>query len=162
MRSKNIPTDVFKHINMNGGDVTRCWEWTASVPSNGRPQFQVDGRRILAYRLVYSLYTGEELDRSVVIRHKCDNPLCCNPHHLETGSHQDNMDDMKQRERHGLPHHVVRAVRRLRADGVPQKDVAKRFGVSRETISGIDTGRYYSHVVNEDGNENGERNEGTC
>ena len=34
-----------------------------------------------------------------VVRHTCDNRKCVNPEHLVIGTHQDNMDDMKKRNR---------------------------------------------------------------
>jgi DNA-binding XRE family transcriptional regulator len=53
------------------------------------------------------------------------------------------MDDMKRRERHGLPGTAVRAIRRLLDQGDTQQSIADKFGVSRETISAIATGRVY-------------------
>ncbi len=51
------------------------------------------------------------------------------------------MDDMVERERHGLPKTVVRAIRKLRIEGRTQSDIADLYGISREAISAIDTGR---------------------
>tara|TARA_Y100001951_G_C11114763_1_gene169483 strand:+ start:238 stop:390 length:153 start_codon:yes stop_codon:yes gene_type:complete len=48
---------------------------------------------------------------------------------------------MVERERHGMPRTVIRAILRLRAKGKTQKEVAELYGVSREAISAIDTGR---------------------
>ena len=48
------------------------------------------------HRKVYYEATGELPE---VVRHKCDNPRCVNPEHLEGGTHQDNMDDRKKRNR---------------------------------------------------------------
>ena len=90
--------------------------------------------------MVLELHSGQDqVDR--IARHSCDNPVCFNPHHLSWGNHQDNMDDMVERERHGMPRTVVRAILRLRAEGRTQKEVAELYGVSREAISAIDTGR---------------------
>ncbi len=139
----NDPVDVFKHINMHDGNPLLCWEWKKKLPEGKRPYFDVSGVRKAAYRIVYEQYHGVTLKKSQLVRHDCDNPICCNPHHLSVGTHQDNMDDMKERERHGLPAHVVKAIRRLRNDGKTQKEIAELYGVSRETISAIDTERVY-------------------
>ena len=48
------------------------------------------------HRKVYYEATGELPE---VVRHKCDNPRCVNPEHLEGGTQKDNMDDMKKRNR---------------------------------------------------------------
>ena len=53
---------------------------------------------------------------------------------------------MKERERHGLPATVVRAIRRLLSEGQTQQSVADLYGVSREAISAINTGRSRSYV----------------
>ena len=50
------------------------------------------------HRKVYYEATGELPE---VVRHKCDNPRCINPDHLEGGTQKDNMQDCVQRGRLG-------------------------------------------------------------
>lgn len=50
------------------------------------------------HRKVHYEATGELPE---VVRHKCDNPRCINPEHLEGGTHTDNMRDCKERGRLG-------------------------------------------------------------
>ena len=141
MPRKNLPTDVFKHINMHNGDTNVCWEWTGKVnKKDQRPYFTVSGKRRPSYSVVLELATGTAPNKKIPL-HSCDNRICCNPTHLSWGTHQDNMDDMVERERHGLPKTVVRAIRKLRNQGRSQSDIAELYGVSRECISSIDTGR---------------------
>jgi hypothetical protein len=150
MPTRNDPRSVFKYIDMSGGP-TSCWPWKRSVKgSGGRPYFSVDGKKRSAYRVVYELTYGVTLTKDIMIRHKCDNPICCNPDHLEIGSHQDNMNDMKSRERHGMPHDRVRLIRRMVALGFTHADIGVKFGVSRETISAIHQRRIYKHVEDEE------------
>jgi len=35
----------------------------------------------------------EPIEKGKVVRHLCNNRRCCNPDHLDIGTHQDNMDD---------------------------------------------------------------------
>ncbi|MCA2510524.1 MAG: helix-turn-helix domain-containing protein [Microcystis sp. M60BS1] len=146
---KNKPTDVFKLIDMSGGK-DACWPFTGRPNSEGRPYIQIDGKKVLAYRLVYELVKGVSLGNQL-IRHTCDNGLCCNPFHHIPGNHDENMEDMKQRERHGLPHHAVRAIRQLGNSGLTHKIIAERYGVSETTVRDIINKRNYSHV--QDNNE---------
>ena len=153
-RSRN-KTDVFQFINMRikdgKPDQDACWYWKEDAPVSGRdnrPTFTFGGRRYLAYRVVYELHTGEKLEQDEVVRHKCDNKQCCNPFHLEKGSHQENMNDMKERERHGLTHHAVRGIKRLLAEAkLSHAQIAENYGVSRQTITAINNGTVYSHVT---------------
>ena len=57
---------------------------------------------------------------------------------------------MKERERHGLPKIVIRAIRKLLDEGHTQTKIARLYGVSRETISSISTGRRTSEDPDED------------
>ena len=50
------------------------------------------------HRRVHYEATGELPE---VVRHKCDNPRCINPEHLESGTYVDNMRDCKERGRQG-------------------------------------------------------------
>lgn len=146
---------VFTVINMLTGPFnerlgSRCWPFTNKLNAKGRPYYRVAGKNYLAYRLVYELTTGEELPSSVMLRHKCDNQICCNPAHLEKGNHQENMNDMKERERHGLPHHTVRAIRKAaQRPGVTHEDIAELYGLGRSTVSEIISGVHYGHVTDE-------------
>lgn len=65
-----------------------CWEWAASrLKANGYGQFSVkqpDGkwRPVVAHRVAYELYYGP-IPNGLLIRHRCNNPGCVNPDHLE-------------------------------------------------------------------------------
>ena len=77
----------------------------------------------------------------MVARHKCDNPACVNPGHLEIGTQADNCRDRKERGRNGLPTkprklspEQIEAVRRLADQKMKQRDIAKMFGTSQRTV----------------------------
>jgi hypothetical protein len=142
MGRTNAPTDVFKHIDMKGGDPDVCWPWKGKTNAkDGRPYFTIQGKRRPSYTIVIELHTGEAQEGRIA-RHSCDNPICCNPNHLSWGSHQDNMNDMKERDRHGVPKTVANAIRKLYSTGnTTQQEIADLYGLSREAISAITTGR---------------------
>jgi predicted XRE-type DNA-binding protein len=147
----NEATDVFQHIEMAGPD--ECWRWLGGWGGDRRdrrPYFMVDRRRYIAYRLVYELVTGNVLPSTTLLLHSCDNggaPVgCCNPRHVREGTVKENADDMTARQRHGIPATQVQAIMRLISQGKKQQEIADLYGVSRETISGIATGRTYKHI----------------
>ena len=52
-----------------------------------------------AHRLAYELYHDCTVAPHLVVRHRCDSPLCCRPLHLEVGTRFDNSRDMVIRGR---------------------------------------------------------------
>jgi hypothetical protein len=147
----NKPHDVFQHIDMHGGDTSVCWEWKRPLSGSGRPYFDLNKKKVLAYRLTYNLMHEVPLKDDEMARHTCDNERCCNPYHIIPGTNQQNMNDMKERQRHGLPHHTVKSIKRLLAmpDGErpTQKEIGERFGISREQVASIKMGLCYEHVT---------------
>lgn len=148
MRANKQLLSVFRYLDMSGGP-DACWPCTLKANSEGRNYISINGQKYLVYRLTWELLNGEELGKRL-LRHTCDHEWCCNPQHGIPGDHQQNMDDMKERERHGMPHHTVRMIRKLLALGIPHADIATKFGCSRVVITEINTGKYYSHVKDDD------------
>lgn len=87
---------------VNIGAPEQCWEWQASCFGSGYGRFKIASYTIVsANRLALVIQTGKDrLDRFAL--HHCDNPKCCNPHHLYWGTHADNMQDMHKRNRRRL------------------------------------------------------------
>lgn len=65
---------------------------------NGYPQVAHKGKNAPAHRKFYEELFGD-IPKGLLVRHKCDNPLCVNPEHLELGTHKDNSEDMVKRGR---------------------------------------------------------------
>lgn len=141
-----------------------CWEWQGCTDSSGYGNFRVPqfGRiNIGAHRVSYMLYNGAFPPEGMVIRHKCDNPRCVNPLHLEYGTKKDNAQDALDRgrypkrdqagEKNGaakLNEEKVREIRRLWA--TPNNStvkLAKQFNVSHDTISLVVNGKSWRNVV---------------
>ena len=146
MGRRTRKTDVFKQIDRSGGE-DACWPWLGYFNEKKRtPYFQCGGVKYIPYVLVWELVTGETVPEGKQLLHSCDNRKCCNFKHLRVGTHQENMDEMQDRDRHGLPHHVVRNIRKLLEQGRPQQAIADLYGCSRETISAIATGRTHKRT----------------
>ena len=141
MARKNTMANVFLSIDMRGGDKEQCWPWKGKLNAKDeRPYITIAGKRRPAYAVVLELTSGPAA-KGLVALHSCDNRICCNPHHLTWGTHDRNMREMVERDRHGLNKTVVRAILRLREEGRTQSSVAKRYGISREAISASESGR---------------------
>lgn len=113
MSRRNSPEDVFRFIDTCDNDPEPCWPWTGYIDKNNpRGYFSVAGVRRLAYQIVYELVKGN-IPEGMVVRHKCDNPRCCNPTHLELGTHGDNEDDKYEHDRWGYTDDMLLEIRRL-------------------------------------------------
>lgn len=82
-------------VNVQDG----CWLWTASRSSKGYGMFWFEGQTVSAHRFSYELYNGS-IPEGMVVRHKCDNPPCVNPDHLELGTQAANERDKIVRGRY--------------------------------------------------------------
>ena len=127
-----------------------CWLYDGARDVNGygylknplgdSPKFTT------AHRLAWILTNGP-IPEGMQIRHKCDIRNCCNPAHLELGTHADNMTDKMQRRRCSskLNEAQVREIRELvKTKG--NKEVAELYGVTPCTIWCIKARRKWKHV----------------
>lgn len=83
-----------------GSDETEsgCWEFRGSRDDYGYGQMWFEGRALRAHRAAYLTNHGSIPD-GWVVRHRCDNPPCVNPAHLEVGTLADNNRDRAERGR---------------------------------------------------------------
>lgn len=135
---------------IRSGTDFQCWEW------QGRSNPQGYGRYagMAAHRIAYELLTGP-IPEGMVVRHKCDNPPCCNPRHLTVGTQAENMQDKVNRGRHAVGSESPRAkitetvaLDILRnPDGLKQCDLAKRHGIAKSTVSMIRSGERWAHLA---------------
>ena len=106
------------------------------------------GTRVRSHRLIYEQCFGE-IPKGAVIRHKCDEPSCINPEHLEIGTPKDNTQDMIDRGRYIVPPikvgenngnavismDIARTIRRHKEEGMTYREMQREFGVSAGTIT---------------------------
>ena len=71
-------------------EASGCWNWVAAAGTQGRGLIRIGGRNYSAYRIVYALHKGPFDDR-LVLDHKCKNPRCVNPDHMEPVTQQVNV-----------------------------------------------------------------------
>lgn len=131
-----------------------CWEFVGAI-SDGYGTIRYNGRVHKAHRVAWEVENGP-IPNDLCVLHKCDNTKCCNLEHLFLGTKKDNSDDMiaKGRDWHEsewvrgelnghakLKEEDVIEIRNLLEKGYTQQFIADEFGVSREAISRIKTGR---------------------
>jgi hypothetical protein len=131
------------------GSTNECWLWTGQTrrqPNGmiyGRFSYTVDAitRRPHAHRLAYQYLHGDPADSLVC--HSCDTTLCCNPAHLFTGSHADNMQDAAEKgrvargEKHTRAKLTESQVREIRQSPAPYRTLADRYGVTPGAILNV-------------------------
>jgi hypothetical protein len=134
-----------------GGD-DECWEWQASRNRNGYGKFKAQGIVQNASRVAW-LIANDHRGWGIVVRHTCDNPGCCNPAHLISGTQADNIGDMKERGRNRngrmpgdenprskLTASDVKVIRQRIMGGETNRAIARDYPVSCGMISKIRTG----------------------
>lgn len=86
-----------------------CIRFTGHLDGEGYGRIMVARVKYMAHRLSYYLNNGPIPD-GYVVRHKCDNPSCINPEHLEVGTQADNIADKVSRGRQARGSGVGRAI----------------------------------------------------
>lgn len=126
-----------------------CWEWNGSTFApvanaiSGYGRFVLNGVSYKAHRVSYEAHKGV-IPEGHVVRHKCDNPVCVRPGHLETGTAADNSKDMLERGRGNkhvkISEQEVVDICSAVAQGESVKTVAARYGVSASLVGRLAIG----------------------
>ena len=135
---------------------TQCWEWQKSLNSSGYGQLTENKVYWTTHRYAYTCINGPISDE-LVIRHKCHNTKCCNPDHLEVGSHRDNWEDSKalhlslsaQRRKvwevKGVVYNTI--IEASNATGLPHSTLVKHTVNGVFNIAGYHEGCYKSRKI---------------
>lgn len=121
-----------------------CLEWNRCFNSDGYPRMAWKGSTNgKTHRIVMELL-GHDIQGKVV-RHKCDNPRCINPDHLESGTVLDNIKDMDGRDRRYklMTKEQVSCVKHLAQEfpKLSQEDIGKNVGLDARRVSEILSGK---------------------
>lgn len=151
-------------------DNTQCWPWIQSRTRGGYGQFWLQGKMRLAHRVVFALYFHSDvlsssgyhagIDKFPCVLHNCDNPACCNPHHLRLGTNAENIGDKVAKgrgqrmcgARNGHSKLSADAVRQIRQDYQPRSSdrncaaLGERYGVSTTNIHDIVRRKVWRHI----------------
>jgi hypothetical protein len=142
---KGLSSDEKFWIRVN--KTATCWEWIGEINEGGYGQFTLQYQRYLAHRWVYE-HTYGKFDSKLFVLHTCDNRKCVRPDHLKTGTHADNMIDMTVKGRGviKLTEKQVKSIYSAYANGERAETIAKRFGVTKATVSNIVHGTSWKHM----------------
>ncbi|MCD1287310.1 HNH endonuclease [Brevibacterium sp. CCUG 69071] len=120
---------------------------------DGYGLFSFGNRHRRAHRASYELHVGPIPD-GLVVRHKCDNPPCVNPLHLEVGTGVDNTNDrfIRGRSARGesggrakLTEAQVLEIRSI-SDDLNYREIAMKFSISRSTVWQIVRRKTWRHI----------------
>lgn len=134
---------------------TGCWEWNGGRIWSEYGRVMHDGVATSTHRLSYRAFHGE-IPEGLVVRHKCDNPPCMNPDHLELGTHGQNAEDMFKRGRRPLGRGQGRAavtaeqvvtIRQRAAAGELGVAIAADLGVTKAIVHNIVAGRTWKWLL---------------
>lgn len=138
-----------------------CWEWTATK-NKGYGLFRIGRVKVIASRCAWEIANRKRIPDGLFACHTCDNPGCCNPRHIYTGTPKQNSDDMIARrrsrsgdtsgERNGtakLTWAKVAAIRERLAAGECTWRISNDYDVTNACIRSIERGRTWIRTNHE-------------
>ncbi len=135
-------------------DSNGCWLWKGSCAKEGYGQISVHNQPRALHVVSYEVFIGPVPEGHEVC-HKCDVRRCGHPEHFFAGTRAANVRDMWSKDRASRPPRItgerhalatltdgqVAEIRKLRSSDIPQRVIAKQFGVSQSTVWRIAHGK---------------------
>jgi len=146
---------LHRHIKKDGRmneSLSQCWRWTGCLNPRGYTWITICSKSFQGHRVSWWIHNDMPAMGSLdVVRHKCDNPICCNPDHLEIGTTFDNVMDAYERglrtdgEKHPRAKYSdddIRFMILLREDGYTCAEIADLYDSTSNYISRLLSGTY--------------------
>jgi hypothetical protein len=130
-----------------------CWEWQKSLHTFGYGVTSYKNKYWGAHRLSL-VFEGID-PTGYYVCHSCDNPKCVNPAHLFLGTHNDNMKDMRKKNRDpkgsqcnksNLTDQDILDIRQAKENGVTGIELSKKYKVSAPSIYNICNKKTWTHI----------------
>lgn len=85
--NRNTPSAFWRQVEQS---TESCWPWKGAISAAGYGKARYHGFSTrIAHIIAYSLSFGS-VPNEKIVRHTCNNKLCCNPNHLVLGNHSEN------------------------------------------------------------------------
>lgn len=104
IRQAKVKSKIESFWNNTKPNDDDCWEWIGTKTPLGYGRFRmrlVVGEEVYTHRISWILKNGP-IPKGMNVLHKCDNPACCNYHHLYLGTQKENIKDREERFNHSL------------------------------------------------------------
>jgi hypothetical protein len=132
---------------------SECVFWPFGL-SHGYGRVWLDGKQVSAHRAVCSMVHGDPPTLKHEAAHTCGNGSkgCVSPRHLRWATRQENEADKlihgtsNRGARHGMAKITDEIARQIKASAEPRREIAKRFGVKKDTVHKIKQGKLWRHV----------------
>lgn len=153
--SKSVHVRFWKYVQKKAHH--DCWIWIGSLTvRGGYGQLNDKGKLLKAHRLSFQIHNGH-IPKGLFICHRCNVPACCNPQHLYAGTAKQNWDDTIDAGTRFVPngakgekHHDaklnIKQVKYILASSETGVGLAKKFGVTPQSISRIRKGLSWKNI----------------
>jgi len=128
-----------------------CLPFPFCIGKTGYGYFRFEGRTQTAHRYVCAVHHGQPAS-NMDAAHSCGNKTCVNPRHLRWASRSENERDKRlherdnRGERHGLSKLTAEQVLAIRNAQGFHREIAERFGISRQRVGEIKGGQEWTHL----------------
>jgi hypothetical protein len=137
-----------------------CIEWTRATNTQGYGVIRIDSANLLVHRAAWAIANGP-IPEGMCVLHACDNPLCHNVDHLFLGTRQENLADMRRKNRQRSYEDCVGAppgeqnprakltneqVLEIRSALGTHEEIANRYGISRRHVGDLRSRKRWRHL----------------